>query len=39
MTIENMLDPQFSHPGARPTPWEEARAALEAARTYCLTSV
>jgi general stress protein 26 len=33
------LDPRFSSPDASPTPWERARARLEEAQTYWLTTV
>ena len=33
------LDARFSDPGATPTPWPEARAALEQAKVYWLSTV
>jgi hypothetical protein len=33
------LDPQFSSPDAAPTQWDDARAGLDAAKTYWLTTV
>lgn len=37
--LEGELDPRFSSPEATPTPWKAARAALEGAKTYWLTTV
>ena len=39
MKTETTLDPQFSSPDATPTPWQEALAGLEGAKTYWLTTV
>lgn len=33
------IDPRFSSPGAMPTPWSEARAVLEQAEVYWLSTV
>jgi hypothetical protein len=37
--IETGLDPRFSSPSAKPTPWTTARDELLAARTYWVTTV
>lgn len=39
MPTETTLNAQFSNPDAEPTPWETARAALDVAKTYWLTTV
>jgi nitroimidazol reductase NimA-like FMN-containing flavoprotein (pyridoxamine 5'-phosphate oxidase superfamily) len=37
--MESKIDKRFSDPAARPTPWAEAFAALEAAELYWITTV
>jgi hypothetical protein len=39
MDVETTIDPRFSTPNAKPTPWAKAGAEMEAARTYWMTTV
>ena len=39
LEIETTIDPRFSTPDTKPTPWEKAGDEMEAARTYFITTV